>query len=37
MSAGNTDAHLRSLMAEEAVKNLQAGLFDAKMVNEKQL
>jgi len=34
---GSANIETRSLMAEEAVKNLQAGLFDGKMVNEKKL
>ncbi|KAK9894695.1 glyoxylate reductase [Cystobasidium minutum MCA 4210] len=34
---GSANTETRSLMAEEAVKNLQAGLFGGSMVNEKTL
>lgn len=34
---GSANIETRTLMAEESVKNLLAGLFDGEMVNEKQL
>ena len=34
---GSANIETRNLMAEEAVKNLQAGLFGGNMVNEKPL